>query len=63
MMQQNQAEQLRHRQIVEQNIKDRFNSFKHHFEQSIVKVSEPVKAREIVEEEHAFRHIPYYDLI
>ena len=63
MMQQNQGEQLRHYQNIEQNIKDRLNSFKHHLEQSIVKVSDPVKAREIDEEEHAFRHIPYYDLI
>ena len=63
MMQQNQDEQLRRYQSIGQNIKDRLNSFKHHLEQSIVKVSDPVKAREIGEEEHAFRHIPYYDLI
>ena len=63
MMQQNQAEQLRHLQIIEQNMKDRHNSFKHHLEKSIVKVSDPIKAREIGEEEHAFLHIPYYDLI
>ena len=63
MMEQNQGEQLRRYQSIEQNIKDRLNSFKHHLEQRIVKVSDPVKAQEIVEEEHAFLHIPYYDLI
>ena len=54
MMQQNQSEQLRHYQGIEQNIKERLNSFKHHLEQNIVKVKDPVKAREIIEEERCF---------
>jgi tRNA A-37 threonylcarbamoyl transferase component Bud32 len=63
MMAQRQEQQLRHYEKIEQHICRRFNSFKHHLETNIIKATDPVRAQEIAQEEHAFRHIPYYDLI
>jgi hypothetical protein len=67
LMVQQQNEQLRHHEGCEEHIKEhineRLNSFKHHLEQSIIKASDPVKVQKIATEEHAFRHIPYYDLM
>ncbi|CAF1037008.1 unnamed protein product [Didymodactylos carnosus] len=63
MMAEMQSEQLRHYNRLENTITERFNSFKHKLEQSILKISDPVRGARIAEEEHAFLHIPYHDLI
>ncbi|CAF0886905.1 unnamed protein product [Adineta steineri] len=63
LMAQRQDEQLRCIERIEQNINQRLNSFKHRLEQDILKRSEPLLAQQIPDEEHAFLHIPYYDLV
>ncbi|CAF0825655.1 unnamed protein product [Adineta steineri] len=63
LMRQKQNEELRFMERMEQNTNQLHNSFKHTLEQCILKRSESLKAQTIVEEEHAFLHIPYYDLV
>ncbi|CAF1162821.1 unnamed protein product [Adineta steineri] len=63
LMIQKQDEQLRYIEGIEQDMEARFTSFKYQLELAIWKISDPQKAQKIVEEEHAFLHIPYYDLI
>ncbi|CAF1081790.1 unnamed protein product [Adineta steineri] len=63
LMTQKQHEELRFMERMEQNTNQLHNSFKHTLEQCILKRSEPLKAQTIAEEEHAFLHIPYYDLV
>ncbi|CAF2529593.1 unnamed protein product [Rotaria sp. Silwood2] len=58
-----QTEQLRHYEWIEQNISQRFKSFKIHLQQNIDRIHDPVKAQDFVKEEQAFLHIPYHDLI
>ncbi|CAF2841930.1 unnamed protein product [Rotaria sp. Silwood2] len=63
LMAQKQDEQLRQCKGIEENIVQRLNSFKHHLQQNIMKRSDPHRAQGIIEEKHAFLHIPYYDLV
>ncbi|CAF2007292.1 unnamed protein product [Rotaria magnacalcarata] len=60
---QRQNEQFHYIERIEQNVNQRFNSFKHKLEQDILKTKDPLKAQKIIEVEQAFLHIPYYDLI
>ncbi|CAF2685449.1 unnamed protein product [Rotaria sp. Silwood2] len=63
LMVQRQNEQFHHYKGIEQNISQRLNSFKHHLQQNIIRKSDVSREQKIAEEEHAFLHIPYYDLI
>ncbi|CAF4009604.1 unnamed protein product [Rotaria magnacalcarata] len=63
LMIQRQNEQFHYIERIEQNVNQRFNSFKHKLEQDILKTKDPLKAQKIIEVEQAFLHIPYYDLI
>ena len=63
MMARRQEEDLGHIKNIELHICERFKSWKHQLEQSIIKAIDPMKAEQIAREEHAFLHIPYYDLI
>ncbi|CAF4702168.1 unnamed protein product, partial [Rotaria socialis] len=56
-------EEQYNRKCFEENIKQWLNSFKYDLQQNIMKIKDPVKAKEIAEEEHAFLHIPFHDLI
>ncbi|CAF3468879.1 unnamed protein product [Rotaria socialis] len=62
-MEQMKEEQYNHYKGTEENIKQRLNSLKYNLQQDIIKIKDPVKAKEIAEEEHAFLHIPFHDLI
>ncbi|CAF4628027.1 unnamed protein product, partial [Rotaria sp. Silwood2] len=63
LMAQRQNEQYHYYKGIEQNINQRLNSFKHHLQQNIIRKSDVSREQKIAEEEHAFLHIPYYDLI
>ncbi|CAF3398604.1 unnamed protein product [Rotaria sp. Silwood2] len=63
MMVRQQQEQLHHLQGIEKHIKQRYNSYKHHLEQNIIRANDSVKAKKLINEEHSFLQIPYYDLI
>ncbi|CAF4894089.1 unnamed protein product, partial [Rotaria sp. Silwood1] len=63
LMAQRQDEQLRHVKGIEENISQRLNSFKHYLQQNIMKRSDSHRAKDIAEEDSAFLHIPYYDLV
>jgi hypothetical protein len=63
MMVQQQQEQLRHLQGIEEHIKQRYNSYKHHLKQNISRTNDSVKAKKLKNEESSFLHIPYYDLV
>ncbi|CAF5217882.1 unnamed protein product, partial [Rotaria magnacalcarata] len=56
-------EQYNHYKGIEENIKQRLNSLKYNLQQDIIKIKDPAKAKEIAEEEHAFLHIPFHDLL
>ena len=57
-------EQLGHYKDIEKHICRRFNSFKTSTSsKNIIKANDSVRAQEIAQEENAFHHIPYYDLI
>ncbi|CAM4979776.1 unnamed protein product [Rotaria socialis] len=63
LMEQMKEEQYNHYKGIQENIKQRLNSLKYNLQQDIIKIKDPVKAKEIAEEEHAFLHIPFHDLI
>jgi tRNA A-37 threonylcarbamoyl transferase component Bud32 len=63
MMVRQQQEQLHHLQGIEEHIKQRYNSYKHHLEQNISRANDSVKAKKLENEESSFLHIPYYDLV
>ncbi|CAF0817135.1 unnamed protein product [Rotaria sp. Silwood1] len=63
MMVRRQEAQLGLDKNIEQYINQRLRSFKYQLEQNIIKTNDPVKAQEIAQEENAFLHIPYYDLL
>ncbi|CAF1659080.1 unnamed protein product [Rotaria magnacalcarata] len=63
LMEQMKEEQYNHYKGIEENIKQRLNSLKYNLQQDIIKIKDPAKAKEIAEEEHAFLHIPFHDLL
>ncbi|CAF3935520.1 unnamed protein product, partial [Rotaria sp. Silwood1] len=63
MMVQKQDEDLPQYKRIEENTNQRRLSFRHNLQKNIIKISDPVQGHKIKEEEHAFLHIPYYDLI
>jgi hypothetical protein len=63
MMVKQQQQQLQHLPRVEENIKQRYNSYKHHLEQNISRTNDSVKAKKLKNEESSFLRIPYYDLV
>ncbi len=65
-MAQQQQQELRYLpdiQKIKKEIKPRYNSYKHHLEQNIIRANDPVKAEKMIDKAHFFLRIPYYDLI
>ncbi|CAF3416130.1 unnamed protein product [Rotaria sp. Silwood1] len=63
MMVRRQEEKFGHYKYIKKHINERFSSFKCHLEKNIIRLNDPARAQEMVDEKHAFRHIPYYDLL
>ncbi|CAF3450293.1 unnamed protein product [Rotaria socialis] len=63
LMEQMKEKQYNYYKGIEENTKQRLSSLKYNLQQDIMKIKDPAKAKEIAEEEHAFLHIPFHDLI
>ncbi|CAF1228478.1 unnamed protein product [Rotaria magnacalcarata] len=55
-------EQIRHLQMIDDSMEQRFNSLKGHLQENTMKIRDPVRAREIDDEQHASLQIQYDDL-